>query len=52
MEQLKPYLDTCKAKRVAFTHVYPLDKYGDIEKIKSNYTFETLAPFDGNEIVL
>jgi ribonuclease BN (tRNA processing enzyme) len=52
MEQLKPYLDTCKAKRVAFTHVFPLDKYGDIEKLKSNYTFETLAPFDGNEIVL
>ncbi len=52
MEHLKLYLDSCKAKRVAFTHVYPLAKYDDIEASKTEYPFEILAPCDGDEIEL
>ena len=40
IEELTPYLDTCKAKRVYFNHVFPLDKYGDIEAARSKYAFE------------
>lgn len=42
-----PYLEKCRAKAVAFTHVFPLDKYNDIEKMKGKYPFEILTPCDG-----
>lgn len=48
MEHLKPYLDSCRAKRVFFTHVFPLDKYNDIESIKGAYPFEVYTPDDGD----
>ncbi len=48
LETLKPYLDTCKAKRVAFTHVFPLQKYDDIEAAKCQYPFEILCPNDND----
>ena len=35
-------------KRVIFSHVYPLDKYNDIEAIKGKYDFEVLTPTDGD----
>jgi len=48
MEQLAPYLAECRAKKVLFTHVYPLEKYDDIEKAKGKYPFEIFAPADGD----
>lgn len=48
MEHLKPYLESCRAKRVFFTHVFPLDKYNDIERIKGAYPFEVYTPDDGD----
>ena len=48
MDELSPYLDTCKAKRVYFNHVFPLDKYNDIEAAKNKYSFEIGAPNDGD----
>ena len=52
LEALKPYLDTCRAKRVWFTHVFPLKKYEDIESIKSEYPFEICCPKDGDTLTL
>ena len=46
-DQITPYLEKCHAKTVAFTHVYPLDKYSDIEEMKGKYPFEILTPNDG-----
>jgi ribonuclease BN (tRNA processing enzyme) len=48
MEHLAPYLDQCKAKKVLFTHVWPLDKYNDINAAKGSYPFEILTPNDGD----
>ncbi len=45
-----PHLDTCKAKRVAFIHVWPLDKYNAIEDMKKRYPFEILTPADGDTV--
>lgn len=47
-EQLTPYLEKCRAKRLAFTHVFPLSKYDDIENMKGNYYFSVLTPNDGD----
>ena len=49
-EQIDPYLQKCRAKKVAFTHVYPLDKYNDIEGMKGKYRFDILTPDDGASI--
>lgn len=50
MEHIAPYLAECRAKKVFFTHVFPLDKYNDIEKAKSEYPFEIFAPDDGDTV--
>ena len=47
-EQISPYLEKCRAKRLAFTHVYPLDKYNDIEAMKGKYCFDIFTPNDGD----
>ncbi|MBE6546970.1 MAG: ribonuclease Z [Ruminococcaceae bacterium] len=52
LETLTPYLQACKAKRVAFTHVFPLKKYDDIEAAKPDYPFEILCPNDGDILEL
>lgn len=48
LADLTPVLEDCKAKRVIFSHVYPLRKYDDIEAIKNSYPFEILTPKDGD----
>ena len=48
MADLSPYLDNIGAKRVIFTHVFPLNKYDDIEAIKGKYGFDVLTPCDGD----
>ncbi len=45
---ITPYLADCRAERVFFTHVFPLDKYGEIEALKGKYPFEILTPADGD----
>ncbi len=47
-EHIKPYLDTCNSARVFFNHVWPLNKYDDIEAMKADYPFEILTPSDGD----
>ncbi len=47
-QQIKPYLDRCHAAKVFFTHVWPLSKYGDIQAMKEQYSFEILTPDDGD----
>ena len=49
-EQITPYLEKCHTKKLAFTHVYPLQKYDDIEKMKGKYSFSIITPDDGDVI--
>ncbi len=49
VEHLTPYLSDCRAARVIFTHVFPLDKYADIEGLRGKYPFEILTPVDGSK---
>ena len=49
LDQARPYLARCKAKKVFFTHVFPLSKYGDIEAARGDFTFEIFSP-DDNDI--
>lgn len=46
MDELRPYLDTCGAKRVFFIHAKPA-RYADIEAVKGAYPFLILTPDDG-----
>ena len=50
LEDIKPYLDVARTKKLFFTHVYPLSKYDDIETIKGKYPFEIVTPEDGFEV--
>ena len=52
MAEIKPYLEKCRAKRVIFTHVFPLKKYEDIEAAKGKYPFEIIDAFDGQVLEL
>ena len=49
-DHIAPYLEKCRAKTVAFTHVFPLDKYDDIEGMKGHYSFKIWTPNDGDFI--
>ena len=49
-DQIEPYLEKCRAKTVAFTHVYPIGKYNDIDAMKGRYPFEIITPNDGDAI--
>jgi phosphomannomutase len=46
--QVRPYLARCKAKKVFFTHVFPLSKYDDIEALRGEFAFEIFSPYDGD----
>lgn len=52
VEDLKPYLEICKAKCVYFTHVYPLTKYEEIEAMKPSYPFSIVSPSDGDSFTV
>ncbi len=52
LDELAPYLDRMRTKKLLFTHVYPENKYKEIEKIKGKYHFEVITPQDGFEIVV
>ena len=46
LDALTPYFERVGARRVAFSHVYPLTKYGEIEGLRGKYPFEILTPSD------
>jgi hypothetical protein len=48
VELISPYLAECRAKRVLFTHVFPVEKYADIAALRGKYPFEILTPADGD----
>jgi ribonuclease BN (tRNA processing enzyme) len=52
VEELTPYLKKAKAKRVAFSHVYPLTKYEEISGLQGKYPFEVLSPSDMDVLTL
>lgn len=49
IKELTPYLETCRAKRVAFTHLQT-EKFADVEALKGKYAFDVLLPSDGDVI--
>ena len=48
LAHLAPYLAGCRAKNVIFTHVFPLEKYADIESVRTSYPFAVHTPADGD----
>lgn len=47
---VEPYLARCRAKRVLFNHVYPLDKLERIEALNMKYGYPIATVNDGDEI--
>ena len=52
VSEVEPYVRKCHTKQFAFTHVFPLSKYNDIEALKKRVDFPILCPADGDELVL
>ena len=52
VKELTPYIEKCRAKTVAFTHVFPLHRYDEIETLRGKYGFDILTPKDGDVICL
>lgn len=52
MAQLSPYLETCRAKQVWITHVYPFEKFDDIKAAADRYTFPLYIAHDEDVIEL
>lgn len=50
LPEIAPYLEDCHVKKLAFTHVYPLEKYEVIEGMKGNYPFEIITPKDDDVV--
>ena len=51
-EHIRPYLDSAKAKKIAFTHVFPLAKYEKIAQMSAELTVPVLTPKDNDVIEL
>ncbi len=49
-EQALPYLEKCRTKQLAFTHVYPLEKYDVIRQMSGKFPFSVFAPEDGDAL--
>lgn len=47
-KELDPYLQTCKAKKLAISHIGLICPMEDIEGMKGKYPFEVLIPNDGD----
>lgn len=52
LDDVKSYLEKADIKNLCFNHVYPVQKYTEIEKIKNNFTFKVYTPNDGDQIIL
>lgn len=48
LDELSPYIDGARIQKLFFTHVYPTDKYAEIETVKGKYPFEILTPNDND----
>ena len=51
-DEIRPYLERCKAKDVYFTHVFPLDKYDAIKEMAKDLPCRIHTPNDGDSIEL
>lgn len=49
LDELIPYIKDAKTKKLFFSHVYPIEKYCEIENIKGKYPFEIITPTDLSE---
>ena len=52
VEEIRPYIERCKAKDVYFTHVFPLDKYEGIKEMAKELSCRIHTPNDGDSIEL
>lgn len=52
VEHVSPYLETCKADRLIFNHVFPLRKLDEIEQLNGKYPFPVEIAHDGDVIEL
>jgi len=52
VEQLMPYLKTCKAKSVYFTHIYPYHRFDEIKAVQNDFDYPITIVDDGSEIEL
>ncbi|MBE6610101.1 MAG: MBL fold metallo-hydrolase [Ruminococcaceae bacterium] len=52
VEQLMPYLKTCKAKSVYFTHIFPYSRFDEIRAVQNDFDYPITIVDDGSEIVL
>lgn len=51
-EDLKPYLEKCKAKELWFNHIYPFTKIDTIQEVKDEYEYPMHIAKDGDVIEL
>ena len=52
VKELETYLQKVGARAVAFSHVYPLTKYEEIEALRGKYSFDVLTPSDKDILTL
>jgi ribonuclease BN (tRNA processing enzyme) len=52
LNEVLPHLKNTDIKNLCFNHVYPTQKYTEIEKIKNDFTFKVYTPNDGDQIIL
>lgn len=48
LDELAPYIKNAKTDKLFFTHVYPTEKYDDIERIKADFSVEIVTPKDND----
>ena len=49
-EHIRPYIESAKAKQIAFTHVFPLVKYENIKELGKELNISFLTPADNDVI--
>ena len=49
-EHIRPYIESAKAKQIAFTHVFPLNKYENIKNLGKELGISFLTPADDDVI--
>ena len=52
VKEAAPYLERCTAKQLYVQHVFPLDKYPQIEALSGKYGYPVFTPRDGDEVEL
>ena len=50
LSDIDKYLKKCLANKFVFTHVFPLNKYDDIEKAKNDYGYPLICVADDDEL--